>query len=63
LLAEQRNPIEVAGELGHTPQTLLSTYAHVLEELRGARRVDAEREIRVARTRSVRVLPERCPGR
>jgi hypothetical protein len=49
LLAEQRNPVEVAGQLGHSLQMLLSTYAHVIEEFRDIERVDPEATIRAAR--------------
>jgi integrase len=49
LLAEQTNPIEVAGQMGHSPATLFSTYAHVIEELRGRRTTRAETVI--AKTR------------
>jgi integrase len=49
LLAEQRNPADVAGQMGHSMQTLFSTYAHVIEELRDLERVDAEAQIRSAR--------------
>ncbi len=33
LLAERRNPIEVASIMGNSPQILLSTYAHFIAEL------------------------------
>ena len=49
LLAEQSNPAEVAAQLGHSLLVLFSTYAHVIEELRGAGKLDAEEEIRSAR--------------
>jgi integrase len=49
LLAEHANPIEVAAQMGHTPATLLSTYAGVIEELRGRRTVRAETVIAKAR--------------
>ena len=52
LLAEQGNPAEIAGQLGHTLQTLFTTYAHVIEDLRGRKRINAEREIRAARTKA-----------
>lgn len=51
LLAEQMNPAEIAGQLGHSLQTLFGTYAHVIEELRGQKRIDAEEEIKLARER------------
>jgi hypothetical protein len=50
LLAEQSNPAEVAAQLGHSLLLVLfSTYAHVIEDLRGTGKVDAEAEIRAAR--------------
>ena len=49
LLAEGRQHLEVAQQLGHTPAILLSTYAHLLPELAGVGRVDAELEIASAR--------------
>jgi hypothetical protein len=35
--------------MGHSIQMLLSTYVHVIEELRGRERISAEAEIREAR--------------
>ena len=49
LIAEHANPAEIAAQLGHTMQTLFSTYAHVIEELRGREGVTAEGEIRAIR--------------
>jgi integrase len=40
---------ELAEELGHSPQMTLSTYTHVIDELRGAPRLPAEQEIAHAR--------------
>jgi integrase len=40
---------ELAEELGHSPQMTLTTYAHVIDELRGAPRLPAEEEIARAR--------------
>jgi integrase len=42
---------ELAQELGHSPQMTLGTYAHVIDELRGAPRASAEEEIARARER------------
>jgi integrase len=58
LLAEQTSPIDVAGQMGHNPATLLQTYAHVIEELRGKRVVQAVSEIESARNRVAQTLPE-----
>src|SRR5206468_1968883 len=41
--------VEIAQQLGHNPTTCLSTYAHVIAELRGAEKVSAEDQIRAAR--------------
>lgn len=40
---------ELAEELGHSPLMTLTTYTHVMEELRGAPRLPAEEEIVRAR--------------
>lgn len=37
LFAEGRNPAWIAEQMGHTLQTLLSTYVHVMEEMNGQR--------------------------
>lgn len=49
MLAEGRNPLEVAEMLGHSPKILLDTYAHVIEELRGQPPVPAEQRVLEAR--------------
>jgi integrase len=49
LFAERLNPAEIAEQMGHSIQMLLSTYTHVIEELRGRDQVVAEDEIRTAR--------------
>lgn len=51
LLAEGRNPIEVAEQLGHSPTMTLDTYGHVIDELRGKPNAPAEARIRAARQR------------
>jgi integrase len=43
--------VEIAQQLGHNPTTCLSTYAHVMAELREAEKVSAEEAIRDARQR------------
>jgi integrase len=48
---EQRNPLEIADMMGHSPQVLFSTYAHVIAELRGAAPISAEAQIKAARSR------------
>jgi integrase len=58
LLSEGRSVIEVARQAGHSPAMTLSTYAHVIDELDGAR-TSAEDAIRFARDPSV---PPRYPG-
>ncbi len=49
LLAEGRQPLYVARQLGHSPTVLLRTYAHLLDELEEAARIDPEAEITSAR--------------
>jgi integrase len=53
LFAEGVNPAEIAEQLGHSLQTLLGTYTHVIEELRGRDRESAETLIREARAQTV----------
>ena len=45
LLAEGRQPLYVARQLGHSLAVLLNTYAHLIEEYADAERIDAETEI------------------
>ena len=40
---------ELAEELGHSPHMTLTTYAHVIHELRGAPRLPAAEEVAKAR--------------
>lgn len=49
LLAEGRQPLYVARQLGHSLGVLLETYAHLIEEYAEAQRIDAEHEIVSAR--------------
>jgi hypothetical protein len=58
LFAEGTNPAEIAEQMGHSLQTLLNTYTHVIEELRGQPRRSAEALIREARDRAV---PQKAP--
>lgn len=51
LFAERTNPAEIAEQMGHSPQTLLGTYTHVIEDLRGRDSESAEELIRRARER------------
>jgi integrase len=41
--------VEIAEQLGHSPATCLSRYAHVFAELRGAEKVSAQEQIYAAR--------------
>ncbi len=50
LFHEQRNPLEIADMMGHGPQVLFSTYAHVIAELRGASPISADEQICAARS-------------
>ncbi len=52
-LHEGRSVVEVAAWLGHSPATALTTYAHVVEELRDSPQIDAEEAIRQARAQHV----------
>src|SRR5581483_5869187 len=65
LLAEQTNTAEIAAQLGHSLQMLFSTYAHVIEELRGAGRISAEKEIAAARKAAKlgRDVAQKLPGK
>jgi integrase len=64
LLAEQMNPAEIAGQLGHSLQVLFSTYAHVIEDMRGSGRVSAEAAIRAARApRGAANVAQKLPKR
>lgn len=49
LLAEGRQPLYVARQLGHSLAVLLSTYAHLIDEYEESDRIDAELEIAKAR--------------
>lgn len=53
LLAEGRNVIYVARQLGHDATLTLKVYGHVMGELEDAARLDADAEIRAARGESV----------
>ena len=55
LLAEGRSVIYVARQLGHGARLTLGTYGHVIDELDGSERVDAEAAIRAARSAHVPV--------
>lgn len=50
--------IEIASQLGHSAETLLSTYAHVFAELKDQPRISAAEQIGLARhrTSSLRVV-------
>ena len=52
LFAEGVNPAEIAEQMGHSLQTLLGTYTHVIAELRGQKRRSAEMLIRDVRETS-----------
>jgi hypothetical protein len=41
--------MEISAQLGHSTDTLLRTYAHVIADLRGEPTVNAELAIRTAR--------------
>ena len=62
LLAEGKQPIWCAKQLGHTLAVFLSTYAHLIDEFEDRERIDADAEITGARrevgTRLVRATCE-----
>ena len=62
LLAEGKQPIWCAKQLGHTLAVFLSTYAHLIDEFEDRERIDADVEITEARrevgTRLVRTTAE-----
>ena len=43
LLAEGRQPLYVARQLGHSVAVLLSSYAHLIDEYEDAQHIDADR--------------------
>ena len=45
----QHSIVDIAQQLGHNPNVCLSTYAHVIADLRGAVRISAEEQVRAAR--------------
>jgi len=49
LIAEQRNILDVAAQLGHAPSLCLDTYGHVMRELAKGRKVNAARAVDRAR--------------
>jgi integrase len=49
LLAEGRQPIWIAKQLGHSLAVFLSTYAHLIDEYEDRERIDADAEIADAR--------------
>jgi integrase len=49
LLAEGRQPLYAARQLGHSPAVLLRTYAHLIDEYADAQDIDANVEIAKAR--------------
>lgn len=48
--------VEIAAQMGHSPETLLRTYAHVFAELRGQPKVPADTQIAQARGARARRL-------
>jgi integrase len=49
LIHEGQSVVEVAAQLGHSPAVCLSTYAHVMRELKGAHKVGAVAAVKRAR--------------
>ena len=59
--AESVNAAEIAEEMGHSLETLFSTYAHVIVELRGTGTVSAEKLILAARNGHILVTCKAKP--
>lgn len=59
LLAEGRQPTYVSRQLGHSIAVLFRTYSHLLDEFEDRSNIDAEAEIREARSLSV---PRKAAG-
>lgn len=57
-----KSVVEIAGYFGHAPSVTLDTYAHVIEELRGAERIPADERIAKAR-RDPGLFPAHEPTR
>lgn len=55
LIAEGRSIIEIARQMGHGANLTLTTYGHVIDELAGGERMDAEQVILDARAKLVPV--------
>lgn len=53
MLAEGRNPTEIAEMLGHSLKMLFETYAHVIADLRGEPQASAEHRIQIAQRKVV----------
>ena len=63
LFARRLSPAEVAEQMGHSIAVLLSTYVHVIADLKGREVVDAEAEIRAARAElSARAVASMLPS-
>ena len=62
LLAERRQPLWIAKQLGHSLAVFLSTYAHLIDEYQDREKIDADAEITKARrqvgTHTVRTTDE-----
>jgi len=64
LLAEGRQPIWIAKQLGHSLAVFLSTYAHLIDEYEDRERIDADAEIAKARLQAgVRTVSARTGRR
>ena len=59
LFAQRLSPAEIAEQMGHSIAMLLSTYVHVIAELRGRDTVDPEAEIRAARAGAQDVVAQK----
>ena len=62
LLAEGRQPLYVARQLGHSLAVLLTIYAHLIDEYADAQNIDADAEIAKARAGTRREHSENLSG-
>ncbi|PZS15171.1 MAG: hypothetical protein DLM64_00280 [Solirubrobacterales bacterium] len=62
LLAEGRQPLYAARQLGHSLAVLTTTYAHLFDEFEDAGRIDPEREIAQARVQTCALRVHQTAG-
>jgi integrase len=62
LIHEGQSVVEVAEQLGHAPAVCLSTYAHVMRELKGSHKVGAVAAVKRARRATLAQGQDQNPG-